>query len=298
MLRMVLLMGLGLSVSLNLFGQLKKFYSVSEEEKFEVVNFHLKAASGNTYIKNYAEYDQALVIFGNPDLNKINPSFETQVSKGTCTAKLKLENFQTYSFGDGFSFVMTKKSSEEDGNFWKILVNEHKIYRFNMTYGFGNTDINLTDVKTKKVWLSTGSANVNVGYDDKTKNLIKMDTFYVKVDMGKLVTRNLSGARAKSVIADVGFGSAILDFGTTTPETVRVDAKVGAGSLAVIIPNANVPVIIHVKESPFCGMKLKGDFEQVEKNVYVNKSYAANAKNLMTFNIDLAMGNVSFAYKE
>ena len=237
-----------------------------------------------------------MVIYGNPDLDKINPSFKTKFIGKTCLAKLELKEYNAHSFGHGFNFMVSKKTREDDGNYWKILLNQEKVYQLNMDYGFGNTEIDLSNIKLDDLRLTSGSANVKVGYQKDQKNLISMDTFYIKVDFGSIETKNLSNSRAKNVIADVGFGTALLDFSEMPKEKFSCDAKVGAGSLDIMIPNKDAPVIIYIKDSPFCGIRMDDDFEEVESNVYVNHSYSAKAQNLMTFTIDLALGNVSFMY--
>ncbi len=291
-----MLVGLCQICSVSSFAQLKKFYSLKETASFDTVDFTLKATSGNTYIKNYVKSNYPLEIYGNPNLDKINPSFKTKFVNSTCYANLELDPYNSLSFGDGFSFIVSKKSNDEPKEYWKILINDDKIYRLNMNYGVGNTDVDLSNVRLDDLNLISGSANVKVGYQDDKSNLISMDTFYIKVDFGSIETRNLSNANAKNFIADVGFGTALLDFTTMPTEKVNCNAKVGAGSLDVKIPSRSTPVIIYITDSPFCGIRMDDDFEEVEKNVFVNHSYSAKAKNLMVFNIDLALGNVSFQY--
>ncbi len=298
MLRFFIATGLCLHLSLSSFAQLKKFYTIKETSSFDTVNFTLKASSGNSFIKNYSESNYPMVILGNPDLERINPSFNTKFTGKTCFAKLDLEAYNSLNFGDGFAFVVAKKNQENDGNYWKILVNQEKVYQFNMNYGVGNTEVDLSNVKTDKLKLKTGSANVKIGYQDDMKNLISMDTFYIKMDMGTLETTNIGNARASNYVADIGFGTALLDFGGERDYRIRCDAKVGAGSLDVLIPNRDAPVIIYVKGSPFCGIRMADDFEEVEEHVYVNKSYSAQAKNLMTLDVDLAVGTLSISYAE
>jgi len=303
MLRLVIVAGLVLQFSLSSFGQLKKFYTVKETNSFDTVEFTLKAAKGNSFIKNYKDSEYPMVIYGNPDLERINPSFNTKFKGQTCYAKLGLDTYNS-NFSDSFRFIVDKSAKEEDGNYWKVLVGDQKVYRFYMKYGVGSTEVDLSNVKTEKLWLSSGSANVKVGYGDTQQNLIQMDTFFVKVDMGNLETFNLGNARASNFIADIGFGTATLDFRGNESEKVRCDAKIGAGGLDVLIPDEDVPVIIYIKDSPFCGIRLADDFEEVEevvidgttRNVFVNHSYSADAKNLMVLNVDVALGTLSVSY--
>lgn len=298
MLRKLVLASVGLCLSFGALAQLKKFYTLPESAGFDTVDFTLKASSGNSFIKNYAESKDPMVIYGNPDLERINPSFKMKMIGRTVSANLELDAFNSFSVGDGLNIVVAKKGTYSDANYWKILVNDQKVYRFNMKYGVGNTEVDLSNIKLQRLKMNTGSANVKVGYQPNMRNLIAMDTFYVKVDMGSLQTNNLSNSRAKQYIADIGFGTAVLDFRGESDKAMKCNAKVGAGSLEVIIPDKSRPVIIHLTDSPFCGIRMNGDFEQVEKNVYVNRSYSANAENLMTFHVDLALGTISFAYAD
>ena len=296
MLRLAFVAGLFLHLSLGAQSQLKKFYSIRDVCSFDTVDFVLKAASGNTYIKNYSQNDHPMVVYGNPDLERINPSFTAKFTSRTCYAALDLENYNALEFGDGFSFVMSDANVEESEHYWKILVGDQKVYKFRMDYGIGNTEVDLSNIRMDNLWLKTGSANVRIGYQEESRNLIEMDTFFVKVDLGSLETWNLGNARAENFIADIGFGTAILDFSGQEQTEVRCDAKVGAGSLDVIIPDTDRPVIMYIKGSPFCGIRLADDFEEVEENVFVNRNYDPEAPDLMTFEIDLAVGTFTVDY--
>lgn len=298
MVRLVLAAGIILLCGFSSFAQLKKFYVIKETASFDTVDFNLKAARGNTYIKNYAASKYPMAIYGNPDLERINPSFKTKFKGNTCHAFLHLDAYNSFNFGDGFSFVMSKETKEEDGNYWKVLVNDDKIYRFHMKYGVGNTELDLSNIRLNHMHLNSGSANVTIGYDKYKLNLIEMDTFSVKVDLGSLVTKNLANARASKFMADVGFGTATLDFSGKEATQISCDAKIGAGSLDVLIPSRDTPVIIYIKDSPFCGIRMAEDFEEVEENVFVNHSYSADAKNLMTLDVDVALGTLSVIYIE
>ena len=57
-------------------------------------------------------------------------------------------------------------------------------------------------------------------------------------------------------------------------------------------------MIIHIKDSPLCSVKIADGFEEVEKNVFVNMSYSADAENLLSFDIDVALGMVRFMYAD
>lgn len=296
MLRLVMIAGTSLLMSLGAFAQLSKFYTIKESSEFDTVDFYLKATATNCLLKQAEADNNPLTIYGNPDLEKINPSFASKVKNNTCYAKLALDEYNSSGFGDSFSMAVSR--SEKDNDFWKVNLGENKIYRLNLIYGFGNADVNLTGSSVQRLKIKSGSADIVVGYDDGNINPIQMDTFYVKADFGSIVAKRMELARAKNVITKIGFGNVLLDFEREMSEKCQVDASVGAGNLEILLPKDGTPVIIHIRDSPLCAVKIAKGFEEVEKNVFVNMSYSADAENLLSFDVDVALGMVRFRYTD
>lgn len=296
MLRLALIAGSILLTSLGALAQLSKFYTVKGSPEFDTVDFYLKATATNCLLKQSENDQNPLTIYGNPNLEKINPSFASKVKNNTCYAKLKLDEYNSSGFGDSFSMAVSRSDKEND--FWKVNFSDDKIYKLNLIYGFGNADVNLTGASVDRLKIKSGSADIIVGYDDGYMNPISMDTFYVKADFGSIVAKNLELARAKNVITKIGFGNVLLDFDQKMSEQCKVDASVGAGNLEILLPKDETPVIIYIRDSPLCAVKIAKGFEEVEKNVFVNMSYSADAKNLLTFDVDVALGMVRFKYTD
>lgn len=296
MLRLVILVGSFLLFSMGALAQLSKFYTIKESNTFDTVDFYLKATATNCLIKQSEKDKNPLTIYGNPDLGKINPSFLSKVKNGTCYAKLVLDEYNSSGFGDSFSMAVSR--SEKDNDFWKVDFSEGKVYKLNLNYGFGNADVNLSGSSVKRLKVRSGSADIVVGYDEGSMNEILMDTFFVKADFGSIIAKRIELTRAQNVITKIGFGNVLLDFDNTLTNKCKVAASVGAGNLEVFLPDEDTPIIIYVKDSPLCSIKLASGFEEVEKNVFVNMSYSASAENLLTFNVDVAMGMVRFKYAD
>lgn len=293
MLRLAFTVVCGLIVSIS-YGQLKKFYSLKEMTGFDTVAFKLEATAGNCLIGPSSE-PGSLNIFGNTDLETINPSFKARIENNTCKVSLSLEEFKSSSIQDGLMFAMLR-SGHYEHNFWKIQFNPEKTYKLDLNYGFGNADIDLSSLPVKRLTIKSGSADVVVDYQTGERNPIQMDTFLVKVDMGTLVANRLDMAQANCVIANVGFGKALLDLSDAGANKCTINATVGAGNLEIFIPEKKIPMIIYLKDSPLCGFSIVPGFEEVESGVYVNMGYSAKAPNLLTFNVDVALGNVAFSY--
>lgn len=287
--------GLGVII-LSAQAQLKRFYSLDDVSTYDTVDFSLHATSGISFFRN-VRGGNPLNIFGNPDLDKINPSFDAYVEGKTCFVDLQLDEYKKSTLGDGLVFAVFSGKEEEENNYWKILLNDLKVYRLNLDYGIGSSDIDLSGTAVQKLMLKTGSADITVNYKKGQPNPVEMDTFMVKVDLGSFSANNLSYAQAKNVIAEIGFGQARLDFSEPAQYVTHVKASVGAGKLIVILPR-DEPVIIKMKDSPLCGISMVEGFEEVENNLYVNMSYNARARNLLKFDIDVALGNVYFEYEK
>lgn len=272
--------------------QLRRFYELNEPETYDTVDFTLKATSGISFVR-HVDGGNPLNIFGNPDLDHINPSFHSEVNNNTCQVKLVLDEYRKSMVGDGLVFAMLGGKEEEEQNYWKFLINDQKIYNLNLNYGIGSSDIDLSGTAVNKLKITTGNADVKVNYSSAAPNQIEMDTFMVKVDLGSLEAHHIDRARAQNLVAEIGFGQGLLDFRNTLSTACNVYATVGAGRLNIILPKSE-PVIIHMKESPLCNISMPRSLEQVEKNVYVNMDYDSAAENLLTIYVDVAMGAVSF----
>lgn len=274
--------------------QLKKFYTVKDEASFDTVAFSLKATSGTCFI-NPADNEDPVTIYGNPSFSEVNPTFHAEVKNNRNQVNLFLEDYNQKGLSQAISYSMFGNEKSEK-NYWKVFLADRKVYDLDLKYGVGDAFVNLSNLAVSKFKIESGSANVQISYDDASINKCVMDTFYVNVDVGNLMTKNVNKSNAKVVIADVGFGTAVLDFSEGVTEYCKINVSVGAGKLKIIVPEKDYPAIIYFKSSPLCNISLSKAFEQVDENIYVNRSYSADAKNLMEFNVDVALGNIIFEY--
>ena len=293
---MTLACSLAAMTCLASFAQLKQFYSISDDGTYDAINFTLSATSGSCYIRSNAS-QLPLNIYGNPDFEKINPNFQSWVEERTNYVNLNLEDYNSSGFSRSISYNVFGPD-KKGKNFWKIYLSNQKEYSLNLNYGIGMADVDLAGVAVKNLNIKTGSADVSVDYSQDLVNLAEMDTFYVRVDLGSLEARNMHLYKARTIITDIGFGSAILDFSDVPQTKSNIEAMVGAGNLEVLLPRENAPVIIYISNSPLCSVRLARGFEEVEENVYVNMDYSSSAENLLTFNVDVALGNVTFKYSK
>jgi hypothetical protein len=121
-----------------------------------------------------------------------------------------------------------------------------------------------------------------------------MDTFYVKVDLGSVNVKNLNMSRSRFMMADVGFGNMTLDFRSKPLVSNKIKGSVGAGNLTILLPPAETPVLVKIKDSWLCSVKIPSEFRKISENVFANAAYNKDAQNSLTFDLDVSMGNIIF----
>ena len=121
-----------------------------------------------------------------------------------------------------------------------------------------------------------------------------MDTFAVKVEVGSVTVKNLNLAKTRNVVADVGFGSISLDFANRPLVASRIKGSVGAGNLIIVLPSDDTPVLVKIKDSWLCSIKMPGNLKKISENTFANAHYNKDAKNALVFDLDVSLGNIIF----
>lgn len=187
-------------------------------------------------------------------------------------------------------------SAKKDCDYFLKLSNDKPLV-LNLNYAVGDAEVDLSDLPVEQLKIKTGSANVKLNYDEGSPNQVLMDTLYVKVDMGTFTTENLHLSNAKVIVTDIGFGRALLDFSNLPSKSCDVKASVGAGSLEVVLPESNIPVCITLNDSPLCKVRLPKAYQKIGKNMYANYNETEMPAEAIQFNVDVALGNITFSSK-
>ena len=292
--RKILLTCLGFSLIITGFGQIKKQFTVEDAPKCEDIKLSLKANSGNCFIKPGPESD-ILNVFSNQTENAYSHNFKKEVKGKTCDVMLQLEEAQAEGIGQNIStrfFGADEKASND--KVWKMYLTEAKPYDLELNYGVGNAHIDLSGLSIRKLKINTASADVTVGYFSALENQLDMDTFSVKVDVGSIQVKDINLSKPKHVVADVGFGSMILDFASPPLITSRVRGSVGAGNLTILLPSGDVPVLVRIKDSWLCSVKMPATLKKINETTFASATYTKGAKNALIFDLDVSMGSILF----
>lgn len=277
----------------NASAQEARYYRVVENNYVEAVDFTLTATLGSCTIKPIKS-KHPINIFGRPENEHVIPSFDTWMSNGVQQVSFNLRQSQPLGVRKKFAYSVFNDDEAVEENKWHIYLAESIPMSLNLNYGIGKAEVDLSDMTIRQLKVNTGSADVKVSYTPGKMNRIEMDTFLVTVDMGSLKIEEVNLSRAKVIIAEVGFGTLSLDLGEENMLSNRIAASVGAGNLLVSLPKKEIPIIVYINNSPLCRILLGEGFQQIKPNIYANESYREDAKNLLTFDLDVALGKISF----
>lgn len=287
---------LGCGLALSASGQIKKQFTVETPEECQAVDLHLKAKTGNCYIRPSQNGD-ILNIYSNQDIDEYGHSFKKEVRDSTCFVTLALEQEGDKGVGQMISSQVFGGEEKVTDKLWKVYLTDSRPYDLNLAYGLGSANVDLSGLAIRKLKINTGSADVNVSYSSGLENKVEMDTFFVKVDVGSLHVRQLHLSKSKLVLVDVGFGNMYLDFSSWPLVNNHVVGSVGAGNLVIALPASDVPVLVKINESWLCSVSLSRSLQKIGENTFANAAYTDNSRDALTFDLDVSLGKIIFKEK-
>jgi hypothetical protein len=288
---------IGVTLAGLAFGQIKKQFSVEDNASCEKIKLTVRSNSGTCFLKP-SHNPEILSVFSNQGANDFSHQFKKVVNGKVCEVMLSLEEERS----EGLSYTISTKvfgpEKPVQEKFWKMYLTDAKPYILDLNYGVGNANIDLSGLAVQNLKINTGSADVNVSYHSGLENLVEMDTFFVRVDLGSVSAKNLSLAKPKYVMANVGFGNLMLDLSTAPTVANHVVGSVGAGNLIILLPSEDTPVFVKIKDSWLCSVRMTNSLTKVSENTFSNAAYAKDPKNALTFDLDVSMGNIIFKEKQ
>lgn len=292
MLRVILLIFVYFIAFTGLVGQVKKFYSLENDINTDKLNIVLTATSNSCCIKPTVNPNLVNVFGYDTNPNPVIYS-ETELIERIQHLIINLNNTKNEE-----ETSLTKRffsTSNNKDNHWDLYLSNEKPMRLYLNYAVGDAEVDLSELPIEKLKISSGSAEVTVGYMENKPNVVEMDSFLVNVDLGSLTIKRINHSKAKTVIADVGFGALLMDYSNSLETSSEVFASVGAGNLIIGLPyDDEIPVIINIQNSPLCHVKIPKGYKKQKKHVYVSQGYNENASNILSFNLDVVVGQIKF----
>lgn len=273
------------------YAQPRRFFAVDERKESSAVHLTVDAKSGNYFIQPH-KGTESLNVISNEQHRIGNYQLQQQLSGSVHKIMLELHADEDQGLTQSLSNRMLgEEPADGEDCFWKVYLSESKPYRLNLDYAVGNAQADLSGLAIQYLNISTGSADVDISYRQAPNKMV-MDTFHVNVDMGSLAIHQLSKARSRLVEAEVGFGKLLLDFSERPMVQSEVHGTVGAGSLIILLPEKDVPVMVRISDSWFSSVYLPDDYREVDENIFANPACSYSKARPMLFDLDVAMGRI------
>jgi hypothetical protein len=292
--RLIVLLAVVGMMNEKALAQTKEHFTVENSSSTDKIHFFLKAASGTHEIRT-RKGENPINIMGNHNNELTTCDFGNRKDGNIDKAWFTLKDNGKEDFSAKLSKIFGKKETDED-NYWNVYLANNKPYQLDLNYGVGKAYVDLSNIAVENCRIYSGNAHVKVGYLSMAENLTKMDTFQVSVELGDVEIEKLDLARAKNIMAEVGIGTLVLDFDDKPESGSDIWARVGAGTLYIHLPQEEIPMIVKMKGTSYNKFKLPSGFKRLEDNVFVSANYDEEAKDLLTFHIDLSMGSVIFKF--
>ncbi len=280
----------------GVYGQAKQHYRAGAVKDQHKVVLHLNASTVSCRIQpTYSMH--AVNVFGYPESDDFNPVRQDHGKAHYQEISLNFEESPAETFSSSLSARVFDRFNEAPEKPWYVYLSRNTPFELLLNYGMGSSSVDLSGLAVEKLKVNTGSAQIRVSFDGNVPNQTTMDTLQAKVDLGVLDLDKLDMAKAEEVSASVGFGKLYMYLTKDCERSSHIAASVGAGTLEVTFEDTNVPVIIRINNSPLCHVSMLKAFRRIAPDTFANSTYREDAPNLVSFDIDVSMGNVIFKEK-
>ncbi|HHL51891.1 MAG TPA: hypothetical protein ENJ39_00815 [Flammeovirgaceae bacterium] len=273
-----------------------KHFRVAPDGHCRVVKITYTASSGTCYLQKGASSDP-LSVYSTRDIDDFNHSFHHNQKEQILEVNLALEEKNSMSFSQSISSNMFTKSRPED-NIWRVELTDDIPYELELNYGIGEAYVDLSGLQIIRLSIQTGSADVNIGYMEPVPNPVPMHEMNIKVDLGNVQARQLDLANVHRINAEVGFGNMLLDLSEPLGHPCQVNASVGAGTLEILVPKDGIPVVIHIKKSMLCDVRMSRSFTETAEDTFTNTAYDSQKTGQLEFVVDVSFGTIIFKEKK
>ncbi|MFC4871221.1 hypothetical protein [Negadavirga shengliensis] len=272
--------------------QIVRQFEVNEKNGVNLVNFDFFCYKGVSSLQR--DY-LGIPLRARAELGKVNilPAFSHDLTDGVLNAHLEHKNVESESLGRNLSYKLFSGKDADFDHKWDIGLDANYLYNLNLNFGIGKANLDFSNLPISNCKIKTASTDVFLAYSKKIPNSVMMDSLLITINMGSIYAEDLHYSNARNLIFDVNYGSVNLSFSDMMAEASQISTIVGAGSVNIRLPSENLPYLVKIKSTAMCRTKVPKHLKEVGNKTYVSRGYREEAKNLMTFLIDVSVGSVS-----
>lgn len=193
-------------------------------------------------------------------------------------------------------FSLEEMKREHAQRSWQVSLSPKDAFGLKLSYGWGNSTIDLSKLKISHLQLSTGHANVRAIHRKGNPNELLMDSYKANVEFGSLYIEKLDMANTPFFDAEVGMGKLEVSFSDELYRNCQVNVNVGAGDFTAKLPSKNEGIRIKVASSIMASVNIPDGFHKYQ-GYLVNDAYLAKKfNNMVTFEVAVSVGTVTFEW--
>ncbi|MEX2567313.1 MAG: hypothetical protein WD431_15325 [Cyclobacteriaceae bacterium] len=272
--------------------QITRHFEVVGNNEITLVNLSFSCYKGVTDVKRVYK---GIPFNAHADLGKVNilPTFTHHTKDGVLSADLEHKNVESESLSKNLSYRFFSGNDDDFDHKWQVGLDANYLYNLKLHFGIGKARLDLSNLSISNCIIKTASTDVYLNYSKRTPNSVAMDSLLVSINMGSLYAEELHFSNARELMLDVNYGSINLSFNDLMASPSNIRTMVGAGSVNIKLPPEDLPYIIKINSTAMCRTKIPSYLKEIDTKTYVSKGYRNDAKNLMTFMIDVSVGSVS-----
>ncbi len=270
------------TISIYAFQIKHREFSLSKEKELRLI---IDVSFGSISIEKGDRNKVAVIDFneGEDDKQKIYVSYDLSDETGTLRIKLK----------ESTRFWVDKKDDKSDRRHIDIKLNPNIPISFDVEFGAGKGDIDLTELRVKEMRISTGASDVTIKCN--SPNPILAEEVTIESGVSKFHAVNLGNLNFKKMRFSGGVGAYKLDFGGKYHQSSNVEVEVGLGAISIYIPKS-VPTKLTYDDNWLSSFNVDDDFTKIRKGIYETEDFREAFKRL-TIKISSGLGSVKVIRK-
>ncbi len=274
------------TVTTNLLGETK--YKVDrydipyKEEKSLSVNIDYTFGTLNIRPGRDNSYIMRAGVTYKEDKNKPTLEYKNHGNKGRLTLKSIQETYNKSLFN-------IKKNDDNDyvNNNWQLSFNNTIPISFDIEFGLGDGNIDLTGMKVEDIKLELGMSDVDVYFNKKNEEELRK--FSIETGLGSFDASGLGNANISNLSVECGLGSATLSFDGEFHGICKGTVAVGLGSVDVNLPKTLAAEIR--TESSFLSSVNLSNFDEIDDDLYRSKNWDTATGGKLYLKIEVGMGS-------
>jgi hypothetical protein len=254
----------------------REFNRTTEKE----IRVNLDVSFGSITLERGEGNQIAVVDYDEEETDKKKLYISYEVSEGIGTLHIRLKE-STHFWGDDDNDNGHRRHLD-------IRLTDNLPISFEIEFGAGTGEIDLTDLQIKEFNMSTGASSVTMKCNKP--NTISANDISIESGVSKFTATDLGNLNFRNLKFSGGVGSYKLDFNGKYRQSAEVQIEVGLGSINISVPTS-LPAKLVYDDHWLSSFHIDDDFEEKHNGEYETEGFRESSKGL-TIRMEAGLGSV------